>query len=156
MKGLSLPQCFEYLDYGTDTSDVARAMCSFSARSAYGRANGFTEDFVHGVYKWDFSGLVDPSVCLSSNLFPHGTLEFRQCPGSGSSEVARTWLMLALGFVAGALDGAGTLDPGTPVVIEDLWWNISSGLQSLGLANGDIKGIEKLFTGLGKSKGGRK
>ncbi|KAH6660836.1 putative amidoligase enzyme-domain-containing protein [Truncatella angustata] len=155
MKSLSLPQCFEHLDYCSDVHDVARAMCSFSAQSAYGRANGYTEDFVHGVYKWDFSGMVDPSSCLSTNLAPNGTLEYRQCPGSSSSEEARTWIMLALSFTAGSMDSAGLLDPETPVRMEDLWWTVSSGLQTLGMADGDIRGIEKLFSGTKKSRGGR-
>lgn len=156
LKTLSLAQCFEQLDYCADVNDVARTMCSFPAKSAYGRANGYSQDFVHGVYKWDFSGLVDPSMCLSSNASPHGTVEFRQCPGSGSGEEARTWLMLALGFAAGAINGAGTLDPDAPVAMEDLWWTISSGLHSLGLTGGDAKGVEKLFSGTKKAKGSRK
>ncbi|KAK9423817.1 putative Amidoligase enzyme-domain-containing protein [Seiridium unicorne] len=156
LKSLTLPECFEYLDYCSDANDVARAMCSFPAKSAYGRANGYSEDFVHGVYKWDFSGLVDPSACLSSNPSPSGTLEFRQCPGSGSADEARTWLLLSLGFVAGAIDGEGTLDPDAPVAMEDLWWPISSGLQSLGMAGGDTRGVEKLFSGSKKAKGVRK
>lgn len=49
---------------------VVRAMCLFPATSAYGRSHGFKSDFVHGVYKWDFSGLLPDTGA--------GTLEFRQ------------------------------------------------------------------------------
>jgi hypothetical protein len=156
LKSLSLNQCFEYLDYCGDATSVARTMCLFSARSTYGRANGYTEDFVHGVYKWDFSRLVDPTSCLVSNTSPSGTLEFRQCPGSTSADEARTWLVLAVGFVAGAIDTAGTIKPGAQVTMEELWWTINAGLQSLGLADGEARLMDKLFSGRKMSKGGRK
>lgn len=156
LKSLPLDQCFEYLDYCGDATNIARTMCSFPARSAYGRANGYTEDFVHGVYKWDLSGLVDPSSCPTSNASPNGTLEFRQCPGSANADDARTWLMLALSFVAGAIDGGGSLDPGAQATMEDLWWTISSGIQSLGFSGGEARLMEKLFSGGRRLKSGRK
>ncbi|KAI0127285.1 putative amidoligase [Xylariales sp. AK1849] len=156
LKPLSLPQCFEYLDYCGGVIDIARGMCLFPAHSAYGRANGYTEDFIHGVYKWDFSGLVDPSSSPSSNESPHGTLEFRQCPGSLNAEDACAWLQLAVGFVAGAIDGVATIDPEVPVTMDGLWWVIRSGIQSSGIGDEDMITIGKLFVGDNKAKGPRK
>ncbi|KAI8625623.1 putative amidoligase enzyme-domain-containing protein [Xylariaceae sp. FL1651] len=160
LKPLSLAQCFEYLDacayppQGAGTHDVVRAMCLFPARSAYGRAHGFTEDFVHGVYKWDFSGLILPHEGGQGK----GTLEFRQAPGSRSAEDVRTWVELAVAFAAGAVDvsadgyvtdtGGVGLDPNKRVRMEDLWWILSVGAQSSGI--GDLRGVEKLFVQTGK------
>ncbi|KAK6217942.1 hypothetical protein LQW54_002997 [Pestalotiopsis sp. IQ-011] len=157
LKNVPLADCFTYMDYCSSASDVARAMCLFPAHSAYGQANGFESDFVHGVYKWDFSGVADPASCLTSNPSPSGTVEYRQCPGSGGADEARTWAMLALGFVTGALDNAGTIDPGEPVGMEDLWWTVSSGLQALGFGAADMRGVERLFSvPSGKGKGSKK
>lgn len=156
LKSLSLAQCFEHLDFCSDVNDIARSLCTFPAHSAYGRTHGYKEDFIHGVYKWDFSGMVDPSVCLSSNATPNGTLEYRQCPGSISGEEARTWLLLTLGFVAGCLDCGAALDPDANVDMENLWWTISSGLQSLGMTESDARSVEKLFSSEKKVKGARK
>ncbi|KAI0427370.1 hypothetical protein F5Y09DRAFT_344772 [Xylaria sp. FL1042] len=79
LQNLTLAQCFAYLDacvsspfpsphhhfphphyeYENDPINlIVRAMCLFPAHSAYGRAHGVTTDFVHGVYKWDLSGLL--------------------------------------------------------------------------------------------------
>jgi hypothetical protein len=148
LKALTLPQCFEHLDYCGSTDDVIRAMCLYPARSAYGRANGYTEDFVHGVYKWDFSGLdhTDPSAT--------GTLEFRQCPGSRSADEARTWVELAVGFVAGAIENIGMIDPEGDVNMEELWWLLGLGVQGSGI--GDMRSMEKLFVGGKKDRAAKK
>ncbi|ORY63276.1 putative amidoligase enzyme-domain-containing protein [Pseudomassariella vexata] len=148
LKSLSMAQCFEYLDYCSDPIDVVRTMCLYPASSAYGRANGYTEDFIHGVYKWDFSNLAYEGST--------GTLEFRQCPGSRSADEVRTWVELAVAFAAGAIDGAEMIDPNGTVVMEDLWWIVSGGCQSSGI--GERRGIEALFAGRGGSgkKGARK
>ena len=77
LKGLSggLESCFALLDecYAAGAGGaepIVRAMCLFPASSAYGRAHGYKADFVHGVYKWDFSGLLPDTGS--------GTLEYRQ------------------------------------------------------------------------------
>ncbi|KAI1503279.1 putative amidoligase enzyme-domain-containing protein [Biscogniauxia marginata] len=145
LKLLSLPQCFEYIDYCVDIPSIARTMCLFPAKSAYGRANGYTEDFVHGVYKWDFSGL-DSGI---------GTLEFRQAPGSCNAEEAVTWVELAVCFVAGAIEQGPALNPDGQVSMEDLWWLINIGAQATGFGN--LGGVERLFAQAGtKNKFGRK
>jgi hypothetical protein len=51
LRSLSPAQRFDLIDCCPDVPSVVRAMCLFPARSAYGRAHGYTEDFVHGVYK---------------------------------------------------------------------------------------------------------
>jgi hypothetical protein len=150
LKNVPLVDCFAHMDYCQSPSDVAAALCSFPAKSAYGIANGFTSDFVHGVYKWDFSGLIDPALYLTSNPYPSGTIEYRQCPGSNSADEARTWLMLALGFVAGTIEREDTIDPRAPVAMGDLQWTVSCGLQALGFASADSRAVEKLFSGKGK------
>ncbi|ETS75822.1 hypothetical protein PFICI_12766 [Pestalotiopsis fici W106-1] len=150
LKNVPLLDCFTHMDYCHSPTDIAAAMCSFPAKSAYGQANGFTSNFVHGVYKWDFSGLVDPALCLTSNHCPSGTIEYRQCPGSKSAEEAHTWLMLALGFVAGAMERGDTIDPQAPVAMGDLWWTVSCGLQALQFGSADLRAMEKLFSGKGK------
>ncbi|KAH8653836.1 hypothetical protein BX600DRAFT_440887 [Xylariales sp. PMI_506] len=189
---LTLPECFDYLDsccspaaaaalaygdyddYGVSgggaeevaITTLAHAMCSFPARSAYGRAHGFTQDFLHGgVYKWNLAGLASPSLSLSHQQDQEAqtrTLEFRQCPGATSAEEATTWLALGLGFVAGTValvapparpsssssssgfvgdadSGAAGLvmDPEEPVAMEDLWWLISAGVQQV-MAAGEM------------------
>ncbi len=59
-----------YYNNDSGAEQVVRAMCLFPASSAYGRAHGYTSDFVHGVYKWNFSGLIPATGS--------GTLEYRQ------------------------------------------------------------------------------
>ncbi|KAI1339382.1 putative amidoligase enzyme-domain-containing protein [Xylariaceae sp. FL0016] len=147
LKTLSTPQCFDQLDYAAvDVPSIVRAMCVFPAKSAYGRANGFTEDFVHGVYKWDLSPLLPGGL---------GTIEFRQAPGSRSAEDARTWVELAVAFVAGAMNPETVLDPRAQVTMEDLWWVIGVGAQTTGIS--DMRAIEKLYVQAGKkTKGGKK
>jgi hypothetical protein len=68
--------------------DIVRAMCLYPASSAYGRSHGYTEDFVHGVYKWDFSGLipsVPPLFTLSSTPSSVPSLSAFSTPSSSSS-----------------------------------------------------------------------
>ncbi|KAH9886182.1 putative amidoligase enzyme-domain-containing protein [Xylariomycetidae sp. FL2044] len=165
LKSLTLPECFEYLDtycsgggggYANDENDngvsaVAAAMCLFPAQSAYGRAHGHVEDFVHGVYKWDFSGLLEGGI---------GTLEFRQAPGSRSAEDVRTWVELVVGFVAGAVLHGAMLDPrggggegGQVGLLEqELWWLLGVGAETTQI--GDLVGVEKLFVQGGGGQGG--
>ena len=70
-----LEGCFALLDawgagVGGGAEPVVHAMCLFPASSPYGRSHGYKTDFVHGVYKWDFSGLLPDTGS--------GTLEYRQ------------------------------------------------------------------------------
>ncbi|EMR62572.1 hypothetical protein UCREL1_10491 [Eutypa lata UCREL1] len=134
---------------------VVRAMCLFPATSAYGRSHGFKSDFVHGVYKWDFSGLLPDTGA--------GTLEFRQCPGSRTADEARAWVEVGLCFVAGAVDVGHSLDPGvidgtgdgagTNSMMDDLWWLLCAGARSTGI--GELRGIGTMdFTGGGNGVGG--
>ncbi|CAJ2506605.1 Uu.00g077910.m01.CDS01 [Anthostomella pinea] len=139
LKSLSTAQCFEYIEYCPDVSSIVRTMCLFSAKSAYGRANGYTEDFVHGVYKWDFSGLEVGGI---------GTLEFRQAPGSRSAEDVATWVELAVCFVAGAMEPSVVLDPQGQVTMDELWWLLSVGVQVTGIS--ELRGVEKLYAQAGK------
>ena len=80
-----LSACFALLDEccvgggGGGVESVVRAMCLFPASSAYGRAHGYKADFVHGVYKWDFSGLLPDTG--------QGTLEYRQVSGKSDSSI---------------------------------------------------------------------
>ncbi|RYP52545.1 hypothetical protein DL769_010657 [Monosporascus sp. CRB-8-3] len=129
---------------------LIRAMCLFPASSAYGRAHGYASDFVHGVYKWDFSGLLPDTGS--------GTLEYRQPPGSRTADEARAWIEVGLCFVAGAVDAGHSLDPlaQADATMEDLWWVLCAGAQSTGL--GELKGIEGVDFARGKTrvKSGRK
>ncbi|KAI1326624.1 putative amidoligase enzyme-domain-containing protein [Xylariaceae sp. FL0255] len=187
LKPLSMAQCFEYIDAaaacedpfagyimagvgGAASTEIVRVMNLYPARSAYGRAHGYTEDFVHGVYKWDFSNLLPASLTTDGGMAFGGgkqTLEFRQAPGSLRAEDVRTWVELAVSFVAGSVEiwtpssstsavgdaaPAVGLDPARRVTMEDLWWVLRCGAQSTGI--GDLRGVEKLF--LSKGKGGRK
>lgn len=61
---------YDYGDGSRGVEQVVRAMCLFPASSAYGRVHGYKADFIHGVYKWDFSGLLPDTGS--------GTLEYRQ------------------------------------------------------------------------------
>ncbi|KAI1487097.1 putative amidoligase enzyme-domain-containing protein [Biscogniauxia mediterranea] len=163
----SLSHCLSYLD---SCDDLVRAMCLFPARSAYGRASGHADDFVHGgVYKWNFSGLSVPDE--DGRGRGRGTLEFRQPPGSTTAEEAAAWVELAVCFVAGAIArGGGSLDPGARRVgggggsisnsstsrIEELWWLLSAGAAQVpGFS--ELRGIERLLyaasqTGTGGKK----
>jgi hypothetical protein len=145
LKGLSTTaECFEYLDWCRSADEVVRTMCLYPAKSAYGRAHGYNADFVHGVYKWDFSGLLDAGST--------GTIEFRQCPGSRTADEVRTWVELAVSFVAGAIEHSetGLLDPEAKATMDGLWWVLVSGAQGSGI--GDLEGVEKLFLAGGKMK----
>ncbi|KAI0594874.1 putative amidoligase [Biscogniauxia sp. FL1348] len=162
----SLSHCLAYLD---TCDDLVRAMCLFPARSAYGRANGYAEDFVHGgVYKWNFSGLSIPEGGRATGTGT-GTLEFRQPPGSTTAEEAAAWVELAVCFVAGAIArGGGSLDPearqvgggsgGSTSRMEELWWLLSDGAAQVpGFS--DLRGVESLLyaafqigTGTGETK----
>ncbi|KAI0006390.1 putative amidoligase enzyme-domain-containing protein [Xylariaceae sp. FL0662B] len=174
----SLSHCFAYLDNicSSDTDAVVRAMCLFPASSAYGRAHGHTRDFVHGVWKWDFSGLLShPSSSPSSSSPSHRarTLEFRQPPGSLTAADATAWVELGVAFVAGAVVArgrGGDLDAedgvtgrggggggGEGVVnsdklMEELWWLLSAGAQGTGI--GELRGVEGSFV-QGRGRGGR-
>ncbi|KAI3320475.1 putative amidoligase enzyme-domain-containing protein [Xylariaceae sp. AK1471] len=142
----------------TATQEIVRAMNLFPARSAYGRAHNLAHDFVHGVYKWDFSGLLPPDFPSHAK----GTLEFRQSPGSRAPEDVLAYVELAVSFVAGALqrDLATTatgLDPDggkrrVNALREDLWWLLCAGAQSSGI--GHLAGVEKLFVQVRKTGNG--
>jgi hypothetical protein len=114
------------------------------------RSNNITQDFVHGVYKWDFTNLLPPRP------YPTGkeTLEFRQPPGSRTPEEALAYVELAVAFVAGAVHrpldstAAAEFDPGSDkrcanALREELWWLLCGGAQNSGI--GDLGGVEKLF-----------
>ena len=64
---------------GGGAEPVVHAMCLFPALSPYGRSHGYKTDFVHGVYKWDFSGLLPDTGS--------GTLEYRQVSRDGDSGI---------------------------------------------------------------------
>lgn len=153
LRGHNMAQCFDILDACLDTksSDVGgddeamhaivRTMNLYPHHSATGRAQGRTSDFVHGgVFKWNLAGLL-------SDGSGTGTVEFRQPPGSMSAAEARAWVVLAVGFVAGAV---GLHEDGTDVAardggVEQLWRLVGRGVRASGVA-GDV---ESLFAGQG-------
>lgn len=155
LQGHDLAQCFDLLDNCLNTAtswddgdeakhSIARTMNLYPQDSATGRAHGHEADFVHGgVFKWNLAGLLPEGSGT-------GTVEFRQPPGSMSAAEARAWVVLAVGFVAGAvgLDEGGTnvaaLD-GSP---EQLWCLVWHGVQASGVA-GDMSDVECLFAGEG-------
>ena len=113
-------------------------------RSATGRAHGRTADFVHGgVFKWNLAGLLPDGGGT-------GTVEFRQPPGSTSAAEAQGWVVLAVGFVAGAvgLDEDGTDVAALDGSVEQLWCLVGRGVQTSGVA-GDMGDVESLFAGEG-------
>jgi len=65
--------------------DIVRAMCLYPASSAYGQSHGYTEDFVHGVYKWDFSGFIPLAPTLSTAPSSVPSLSAFSTPSSSSS-----------------------------------------------------------------------
>ncbi|KAI1085392.1 putative amidoligase enzyme-domain-containing protein [Whalleya microplaca] len=176
-----LPHCLAHLDAcaaSASTDAVVHAMCLFPASSAYGRAHGYTQDFVHGVWKWDFSGLLSSTTLFPSNSTSAyalatdytsatgheyaptrtPTLEFRQPPGSLSASDAAAWVELGVSFVAGAVagcGGGGDLDAGgagggggVSDALMEELWWLLS-VGAQGTGIGELRGVEGLFVQAG-------
>lgn len=156
LQGRNLAQCFDLLDACLDAAAswdggddeakhaMVRTMNLYPHHSATGRARGRTSDFVHGgVFKWNLAG-------LGPDGSGTGTVEFRQPPGSLSAAAARAWVVLAVGFVAGAvgLDADGTDVSALDGSVEQLWCLVGRGVQASGVA-GDMADVEGLFAGEG-------
>lgn len=155
---LSLQECMAMVDAAVDppvtplgssdsveigrTRAVVGSMNLFPATSTYGRAHGKKHDFIRGkVYKWDFSRMLPrPAVSKGSNNntinLSHGTVEFRQPPGSRSAEDAKGWITLVLALVAGAARTTSWVPLGATGVegatIGELWALIVTGASVLG------------------------
>ncbi|KAK4187128.1 putative amidoligase enzyme-domain-containing protein [Podospora australis] len=150
LAGRPLSQCLALVEdnaMGT-MREVVEKMNLFPADSAYGKAHGRKEDFVRGkVYKWDFTGMLPPGEGGSGR----GTIEFRQAPGSLTSENAEGWITLALAFVAGAVSmnvnhlGVDADDQGA--TMDDLWDLFAGGAEVLGWQS--LGEVERLFAKVG-------
>jgi hypothetical protein len=125
----SLQDCFEVINNAstgmTSLMSIVKCMCLFPAASAYGRAHGFREDFIHGkVYKWNFARLIDPEAQSK-------TIEFRQPAGSTSAREAVGWVLFGLALVAGSTGFVDTLglmtdEPATPMNFREYLYHGAS------------------------------
>ncbi|KAI0392321.1 hypothetical protein F5Y17DRAFT_365244 [Xylariaceae sp. FL0594] len=205
LKDKSLEECLEYLDMcasekqkqvatatttttTTTTSEttssaaterIVRAMCLLPPDSVYGLAGGYKEDFVHGVFKWDFSGLIPPTPTPGLDTIPEdsetattstsirkkakGTLQFRQPPGSLSAEQARAYVELAVSFVAGAVVAAQTQSQAQSQSVpapeterqresdlDELWGLLFEGVHASGIGN--LKTVLKVLLAPAREK----
>ncbi|KXX73916.1 hypothetical protein MMYC01_209980 [Madurella mycetomatis] len=103
--GLSMSQCFDYIDAQLTLEGLAARMNWCDAASPTGAALRVrdSEDFQHDAYRWSFVNLNEGAG--------FGTIEFRQPPGSTSAAEVITWVML-VGCLARLSCGLGdSLEP---------------------------------------------
>ncbi|KAK3986978.1 hypothetical protein QBC44DRAFT_383601 [Cladorrhinum sp. PSN332] len=163
LSGLALSQCLAVIGYAatsasasasTSTNNspeaggVIQAMNLFPCNSAYGKAHGYSQDFIRGkVYKWDLTGMIPGQG--------NGAIEFRQPPGSLTAYDAIGWAKLAMAFVAGGMVVGQRLDSGMEGLseegasVDDLWELLVGGAGVLGWEDGLGKEVEGLIARAG-------
>ncbi|EGS18940.1 uncharacterized protein CTHT_0055540 [Thermochaetoides thermophila DSM 1495] len=104
-------ECFDAIDSLPTFEDLAAVMNWCSGDSATGRAlygenntDGLHEDFPHDAYRWSFANLNH----LGGG---HGTVEFRQPPGSTTAKEVITWVMLVGCLARLSCTHGSTLNP---------------------------------------------
>ncbi|KAH6839449.1 hypothetical protein B0I37DRAFT_386470 [Chaetomium sp. MPI-CAGE-AT-0009] len=182
LAGLPLAACLSKLDAAATTpipvgGDAARpvveVMNLVSKTSRYGVVRQKRGDFVRGkTCKWDFSGFLLPVPVVLGGGGAQGQgqgqslagrevvdrgiagcVEFRQPPGSVRAADVVGWIMLAVAFVAGAVEvGMGLGVEGVVREeggsVEELWGVLVKGGEAVGWA--DLGVLEGLFSGVGR------
>ncbi|ORX92743.1 putative amidoligase enzyme-domain-containing protein [Clohesyomyces aquaticus] len=136
LKGQPMSTLFGWIDGATTIPHVAFLMCAYSKDSAYGKSMGYTQDFLHHVFRWNFSPLSKGAK---------GTIEFRQPPGSSSTADTELWITFAASFIQGAVQYGNNLDSAKPPTLELFKSVILNGAYIAGIA--DLSLLERLFEG---------
>lgn len=136
LKTQSMPTLFNWIDGATSIPHVAFLMCTYSKDSEYGKAMGYTQDFVYHVFRWNFSPLSQGQK---------GTIEFRQPPGSSSLGETQLWITFAASFIHGAIQYAGRLDSTKPPTLELFKSVILNGAAISGVSDRSL--LQWLFEG---------
>ena len=136
LKAQSMSTLFSWIDGAASIPHVAFLMCTYSKDSDYGRAMGYTNDFPHHVFRWNFTPLSQGAK---------GTIEFRQPPGSSSAAETQLWITLTASFIQGAIQYADSLDSTKPPTLELFKGVILNGAAVSGVSDKIL--LHKLFEG---------
>lgn len=136
LKAQSMSTLFSWIDGAASIPHVAFLMCTYSKDSDYGRAMGYTNDFPHHVFRWNFTPLSQGAK---------GTIEFRQPPGSSSAAETQLWITLTASFIQGAIQYADSLDSTKPPTLELFKGVILNGATVSGVSDKSL--LHKLFEG---------
>lgn len=135
-KQQTISTLFGWVDQTSTMQHLVYYLCGTSKDSAYGQALGKTHDFPHNVYRWNFAPLKETGT---------GTIEFRQPPGSSSTQESITWIRFVAAFLQGANLYAEALDPNTPENLESLRGLLLNGAKECGMSRWED--LDALFTG---------
>lgn len=135
-KSQSMSTLFSWIDAAASIPHVTFLMCTFSKDSDYGSAMGYTHDFAHHVFRWNFTPLSQGAK---------GTIEFRQPPGSSSAADTQLWITFTASFIQGAIQYANNLDSTKVPTLELLKNVVINGASVSGVSDRSL--LHNLFNG---------
>ena len=135
-KSQPMSTLFSWIDAAVSIPHVAFLMCIFSKDSDYGSAMGYTHDFAHHVFRWNFTPLSQGAK---------GTIEFRQPPGSSSAADTQLWITFTASFIQGAIQYADNLNSTKTPNLELLKSVVINGASVSGVSDRSL--LHNLFNG---------
>jgi hypothetical protein len=111
-------------------------MCAFSKDSEFGKSVGKTEDFMHNVFRWNFTPLKGGEK---------GTIEFRQPPGSATHHDSQLWVTFTAAFIQGAVQWADAINAKEAPTLDLLKRYLINGAVYSGVQ--DTSALADLFEG---------